>query len=104
MYCGREFDVSEADENEVYGFDFINDLANGETITGATFSIAVKSGTDPTPNARLSGGPFLTSTTIAVQRIVGLLNGVVYIVKCLATTTSGNTISLFSHIRGRGTW
>jgi hypothetical protein len=96
----------ETAESEVFGLDFVNDLDEGETLTGATWNLTVIQGTDATPNTHLSGSPTLvipdgtTRQTATQQRITGLLPNVTYTAQAVVTTSSGNTKSLWSHIRG----
>lgn len=102
MYTGKDFQPSDPQESETYAFDFVRDLAVGETITAATWTLTVAALSlvnDPTPAARLSGVAQF-SGQITSQRIVGLLAGVLYEVQAVVTTSaaSPNTVSLWSHI------
>lgn len=106
MYAGRDFSPAEKAESQQYGFDFVNDLSEGESLTAATWTLIVREGADPTPNARLVGAPALvipegtTVQTATKQRIAGLLPDVIYTVRAVVTTSAGNTLSLWSHIAG----
>ena len=100
MYVGQSFQPMSPDENEVFGINFVNDLAAGESIVSVTaFNISVKQGTDATPTTHLVGVPSFVGTTV-VQRISGVLNGVEYILEAVIFTTAGNTRSLFSYLPG----
>lgn len=79
-------------ESRVYGFDFGRLLEAGETLTGATFAVAVVTGTDPTPAAILVGAATVAGA-IARQRIAGGVGGATYRVTATATTSAGNTLS-----------
>lgn len=99
MYVGRDFDVADVGENEVYTLDFANDLGDGETLSTTTWTIAVVTGTDASPSSHLSGSPVIDGTASS-QRITGLLGGVLYRVQAIVTTSASNTLSLYSHVLG----
>jgi hypothetical protein len=105
-YCGRDFSPSEQAESQMYGFDFVNDLAENEALASVVWELLVRKGVDPNPSAHLVGAPFLvvpdgTSVqTATTQRIAGLLPNVVYTVRAVATTNTGNIKTLWSHARG----
>lgn len=98
MYVGRDFDVADSGESEVYTLDFVNDLAASDSLATVTWSLSVNQGTDPSPNSHLSGSAVIAGTQ-TLQRISGLLPGVNYKVEAVVTTTLGNTVSLWSHVR-----
>jgi hypothetical protein len=78
-----------AAESRVYGFDFAANLDDGETITGATWSIAIDGGASVP--AMLSGASS-SSGSITRQRIIGGTAGALYQVTAQATTSAGNTL------------
>ncbi len=98
MFVGRNFDPANTVESQVYGFDFINDLADGDSLSSVTCNLTVQQGVDATPSARLIGLPSVYSSTIGIQRISGLVEGTVYTFQMIALTSFGNTLSLYSHI------
>jgi hypothetical protein len=100
MYVGRDFDPADPGESQVFGFDWVNDLAVGDSIVGVLANISVQSGTDASPSSRLVSTPFILSPTQAVQRVANVLPGVNYTLQLIATTAQGDTLSLFSHIPG----
>lgn len=108
MYVGRDFDVSDQDEQEAYAFDFINDLADGDSIVTAVWTVATDEGVDPNPMARLVSTPWIVTPPVTVPvtpasvtaQILGTgVPGVNYIVRAVVQTTRGMTLSLFSHSR-----
>lgn len=99
MYVGRDFDVSDPGEQEAYAFDFVNDLAANDSITGAQWFCTVDEGVDLTPSARLIGTPWFVGTTVTAQVIGTGIPGVNYILQAVARTARGMTLSLFSHSR-----
>lgn len=100
MYTGKDFQPSDPQESETYAFDFVRDLAVGETVTAATWTLTVAAlslVTDSSPASRLSGAAQFTGQ-VTTQRIVGLQAGVLYAVQAVITSSSGNIVSLWSHI------
>jgi hypothetical protein len=82
------------------------DLAEDETLVSAIWTILVRRGVDADPATHLVGAPALVTpagTTVqsaTTQRIAGLLPDVVYTVRAVATTNTGNMLSLWTHIAG----
>jgi hypothetical protein len=100
MYVGRDFSPADVGESAEYTFDFVRDLAVGETITGATWVCWAESGSDPDAAARLIGAPSFSGTR-TTQRVAGLLAGVKYGLQAIVTTSANNVVSLFSYVRGQ---
>lgn len=102
MYIGIDYSPANTVENEVFTYDWVNDLAEGELPTGTTCALEVSPqslGTDPSPSSHLIGSA-TTTGTVASQRIFGLLPNVLYIIEWTATTTLANTKFAYSHIPG----
>ena len=97
IYAGRDWDIQDVGESELFGLDFVNDLPTGDSLSTVAWTLTVAEGTDPAPNTHLDGLPG-TSGTIALQRLSGLLPNVRYILKATASTALGNTIILYSHV------
>lgn len=98
MYTGQNWDATNPTESQVYSYDFVNDLASGETLTGLpTFTLTVFQGVDATPSSRLSGSAGINGS-ICSQRVAGLLGNVTYTLTCTVSTSLSNTLTLFSHI------
>lgn len=110
MKVDRDFEVITPSETRDVGFDFSNDVADGETIVSATFTIERKSTDDgatedASPDSRKSGPPDVEDSEIteltgvvAVQRVTGMVAGNVYRIVCRATTTNGQVLELFGVI------
>lgn len=98
MYVSRDFSDAEASESEPYGFDFTKDVPVADTITGAEFTLVVVTGTDADAATRLIGSPVISEKKVS-QRVEGLQAGVRYKLKCVATTSTGNKVSLFSYVK-----
>lgn len=71
-------------------FDFTSTLDAGDSVTAATVTAAVYSGTDASPSSLISGAVTLASPLV-YQKIVGGLAGVIYNLTCTATTANGFT-------------
>lgn len=79
--------------NQLVIFDFLSDLAPGESISGQTVAPSVYSGTDAVPGALLSGAAIQGPTVSTVsQRVVGGIVGTMYELLCTVTTSSGQTL------------
>lgn len=106
VYVGRDFPPMEYDESDVFGFDFINDLRQGEKILQSRWEIEVVDGLDTDAQARLQGLPALFISegnevpTVTMQRLGFLVPGTTYVVRARIETDFGNIKRLRSHIRG----
>ena len=76
---------------KAYVFDFISDLAVGETISGATVTAAVWSGTDASPSSIISGAASISGTQVT-QKLTAGLAGNIYAATCTATTSASQTL------------
>lgn len=80
-------------ENEVFTVDYADDLADGETILSAAWSISTVDGTDPAAASMISGSAQITGS-IVCQRITGGVPGVRYAPICTAQTSMGQKLVL----------
>jgi len=87
----QEFQSKTTDETKQLTFDYSSDLGAGETITSTAVSCSVWSGTDPSPTSLVSGSATI-SGSLVLQLITGGLAGVIYFVRCLATTNAGQVL------------
>lgn len=78
-------------ETRKLAFDFISDLAIGETISSAVASYAVYSGD---ADAEVTLGSPSTSGTIVTVAAAGDTEGVTYLVTVTATTSAGQVLEL----------
>ena len=74
-------------------FDFISRLAVGETISSASTSAAVYSGTDAAPSGLVSGSASISGTQVTQALTAGTV-GVVYMLTCTALTSASQTLQL----------
>jgi len=81
-------DVSEAD---VITFDYSKDLQPFETLTSATVTVNVLSGTDNNPGAMKIGSASVFHA-MAMQKVFGGVAGTKYSFRCVATTTNNRQL------------
>jgi hypothetical protein len=98
-------DIDATVEFETVTFDYGLILAAGATITSATVTCSVVSGTDPAPSSRVVGSPSNTrplqigAASAAMSQLVGaMVAGVTYRLQCVATTSDGQSLSLWTHL------
>jgi len=99
-YVGRDFEPMDTGETKDLSFDFSGELGDCDSVTSATWSISVVTGTDASAATRLSGDPTITCGSKVTQRHTTLQDGVRYRTQCTATTRNGETLILYSHVRG----
>ena len=78
-------------------FDFISDLAVGETISTQTVTASVWSGTDASPSAIINGAATAAGTKVT-QTITGGVVGVFYKLTCTITTSAGQTLIMIGYL------
>ena len=72
-------------------FEFLGELAVGETVSTATVTAAVYSGTDASPSSLISGSASASGTQVS-QKLTGGVEGVIYKLTCTITTSASNTL------------
>lgn len=96
-YAGEDFPLMAPDESSGLGFDFTKKFTtSGETISSAAWSLAAFEGTDASASSHL--GSSVISGLICGIQVSGLLDGVVYRIRCLATSSLGNIRAWHSYI------
>lgn len=75
-------------------FDFLGDLAIGETLSTAAVTASVFSGTDASPSSLVSGSASISGTVVTqlLSALAGGVLGVVYELLCTVTTSAGQTL------------
>lgn len=101
-YVGRDFDPADVGDNEVYAFDFVNDLGPGDSIQSSTWMCGVAATSkaeDDDAEDRLSGDAVVTGT-VSKQRAIWPddAKGVRYWLKGTVVTLLGETKSLWSYV------
>lgn len=74
-------------------FTFTPALDALETISTVSLAVTVKSGTDASPSALLDGAAAIVAGQV-FQRVKTGVDGAIYLVKCLATLSSGRVLAL----------
>ncbi len=74
-------------------FIYTDALATGETISNAVVSVSLKQGTDATPNTVLDGAAQPSADRV-MQKLANGVDQCVYLVRCLATTSTGRVLEL----------
>lgn len=77
-------------ETKIVRFNFSRDVAGSTTLSSvAPVSSSVVDGTDPSPQSFILGSATISGAEV-LQRITGGLDGVTYLVECVATDSAGN--------------
>jgi hypothetical protein len=82
-----------ASETVTETFDFLSRLAVGETLSTATVTASVYSGTDASPSAIVSGSATISGSKVTQKITAGTL-GVVYKLMCTVTTSTSQLLVL----------
>ena len=78
-------------------FDFISLLAVGETLSTASVTATVYSGTDSSPSSIISGSASISGTKVT-QLVTGGTLGVTYNLVCTVTTSASQTLTLMGFL------
>ena len=100
MYPGEDFIDTTPNEIRALSFDFQDAFVTGDFIAQANWTCAVAAesqGADPNPQSHI-GSPFLNSGAIATATLSGCLDGVRYLITCVATAVSGQRAEFESYI------
>jgi hypothetical protein len=93
----RDFSPIYPTEQVTLSFDFSPALAVGETIGSPSLSIAVVSGIDATPSARLIGAASISGSFV-LQAVGTMQVGVIYDIIATVTTSSGQILTTNAHL------
>ena len=80
-----DFSAKRPGETELFTVDFVNLISVGAVISSATWTNSVKTGTDASPGAMISGSAIINGTQVST-RLMGGVSGVVYAPICTAVT------------------
>lgn len=103
MYVGQDFFPVDEVEDAAYGVDFYNKIPQGTTIASAVVTCENAPDTpvfDPSPEDRITAGPFIEDNTIVTVRVSGVKPNVKYLFQFTATSNGGNVYNLFTHMTG----
>lgn len=84
-------------ETQTLTFDFTSRLAVSETISSASVTATVYSGTDGSPQGIVSGTSTISGAVVS-QKITGGLLGVTYSLKCTANTSTAQVLQLSGYL------
>lgn len=84
-------------ETKTYKFDFLSNLAIGETISTQTCTATVWSGTDASPSSIISGSASASGSIVSQKITAGTL-GVIYELLCTITTSAGQTLQQVGYL------
>lgn len=84
------FDAKSVQELQPYTVNFSDRLQFGESINGASVSVTVFAGTDPSPSSMISGVATYDSAGNVTQNLTGGLAGVVYNIAFIVTGTASH--------------
>lgn len=80
-------------ETRTVTFEFLSLLAAGETVSSATVTVTVWSGTDASPSA-IKSGTATASGTKVTQAFTAGVEGVIYLINVAATTSLSQVVVL----------
>lgn len=101
-WIGNDFMDTEPGETATYTIDFNESMPNaGESIVTSVWDVQIKPGsigTDPDPGSRLVG-PATIQGTKSLQLIGSMLAGVTYRLTAVTTTSAGQVLRPYSHVK-----
>lgn len=78
-------------------FSFLAFLAVGETLSSATVTASVYSGTDATPSSIIDGADVISGANVTQSITAGTV-GVVYNLVCVAVTSTGQNLIVAGYL------
>lgn len=90
-------DGKKTGETTLLAFDFSSRLAVGETLSSASTTAVVWTGTDPSPSSVIASSATLVGKQVR-QRVTAGVGGVIYTLVCTAITSAGNTLQLWGFL------
>lgn len=78
-------------EKLVADFSFASEIVSPETIISAAISCSVLAGIDQSPSSVLNGGSTISGGSV-LQPFQGGIDGVAYLLRCVATLSSGRVL------------
>lgn len=97
MTARAVFDPKPPTDTRSFAFDFLSEMAIGETISTKVVTATVYSGVDANPSAIISGAAS-SSGTIVTQLITGGVVGAIYDLLCTITTSLGQTLTQAAYL------
>lgn len=101
-YAGQDFSPTGIGSIELFSFDYVNLLASGETISSATWTATLSSGTDDSPNSIVSGSATISGSVVTqlidLTDTAQVINANAYLLTCAAETSLGQTLLIWAHL------
>ena len=91
------FDGKLSGETVIETFEFGARLVVGETLSTASTTAVVYSGTDSSPSSVISGSASISGTHVT-QAVTGGTTGNVYLLTCAVTTSLGQTLEMQGYL------
>lgn len=94
-----DFSVDNPGVNEVFGFDFVYNLAEGDALNQAippVWTCAAVIGVDPSAATHVIGNAVFSNATTVLQRATGFVAGVTYALEATVKTIFGDTLVLWA--------
>lgn len=91
MTSRQDFGPKKLGEQLLLTFEFISDLAAGETLATPSVVCTVWSGTDASPSSMISGAPSISGSQVK-QLVINGVVGVVYYLTCTVNTSLGQIL------------
>ena len=91
------FPPKTADETVLAVFDFLSLLGIGETLSSASVTASVYSGTDASPSSIISGSDTISGSQVR-QLITAGEEGVTYLLTATALTSASQTLQLSGYL------
>lgn len=79
-------------------FNFLSQLAQGETVTGGTITATLWSGSTDDSASIMTGAASVTNSTILQRKVTAGTAGNIYELKAVATTSSSNTLVITARL------
>ena len=89
--------VKSSGETRTEVFDFTSSLAISETISSASTTAVVYSGTDASPSSVISGTASISGGQVSQKLTAGTV-GVTYLLTCTATTSTSQIIPTLAYL------
>lgn len=89
----RRFPQLDPAARRVLAFNFGADIAPGDSLSSTTVTPTLQAGTDATPAELLIGQPVIQGARV-LQMAAGRDHGNAYTLKCIASTTGGEILTL----------
>lgn len=88
----QSFSPKDPEESVVLGVNFVNLLAQAETIQSASWLVEQEDGTAVSSAAVLSGAIDISAAPVVRQKVIGGIPGLTYLHRAKVVTSAGRTL------------